>query len=982
MTVVRFSPGLTPVLKHPGHGNQKVHGKKGNGSHKVTGEEISAAFEGEYTTDSGLKFSLVTTHMREESRPPTFDDPNPKKMPVAGGDIVVDGKVVGEWGRGVEGEKMHAIVLTVGKTIDISMEGKGSKTFAPEVVGKGIATAVQKQTEKAAKSLGCTSIAVSAASDGSFAWANEKFGYRFDQEKPFTPRVNPLNGINPDGRYSTARWFKEQVDSGAKSGDVLTIPSYMAVGSGQKQITVGDNGRGYYGEDSRMAVKANRDKISKVLDRFDGPSDQWPTPHEILHIDDSFTYENPLAKGGRITLGEDMLQGGWYGVKPSTHVTKAVDDLFRLEVIGVDEYIVAPAVVKFAPGLTPVLKHPGHGDQKVHGRKGGSAPAGFTKRSNAEMAAHWERVAREDWESPPEQAKKYGKRMADLNDFYDGPNGTVVKVERGNGVTDAHLKPIFEQAANLQKVAPNPGLTVEVSKDAYRRFDAPDEWGGFAEPGKPELYLNPRTVKDGINPGPLMGSAFTKPREYALTHEWGHTVDKRDSTKAAIQHNTALKISDGASETRRPPLSSYGKTDKYESYAESFAEFHLTGGSKSNPVVAYFAEENNWGSGEGSVLKAKDEMITLVGDTFTSAGPGTLTMKRPSPFATFEEEDRKAAVIKFAPGLTPVLKHPGHGDQKVHGRRGGSTTTSSENPHVPAELKSAFQYATGSFDDAGESVRALSALREKAEEHAATAGYSADDAPHGGRMSSADIYTDGIHSMGIDKRMQNTRWKKRTEDEEGLADLKTVHDAVDKWRYEGDVMMKVPSEHLDSILAVGVKNQFDTAESGGLLDNDLRAVNEFTTHGVPPNAKGADRPVYGFIGQPGREHPGSLMQYGDVTLVLKDNARDRTTVTLGDSLNTFSTPVPLKGRLTDRQVSDMTAVSAFSRSSNDYEMVASEGIAALSSGKIFMEAQISGGVSRSDISRIVFARRFHVPSEVASLRESLADEGIEVEVAP
>lgn len=30
-------------------------------------------------------------------------------------------------------------------------------------------------------------------------------------------------------------------------------------------------------------------------------------------------------------------------------------------------------------------------------------------------------------------------------------------------------------------------------------------------------------------------------------------------------------------------------------------------------------------------------------------------------------------VIKFAPGLQPVLKHPGHGDQKVHGRRGSQS---------------------------------------------------------------------------------------------------------------------------------------------------------------------------------------------------------------------------------------------------------------------------------------------------------------------
>lgn len=647
-----------------------------------------------------------------------------------------------------------------------------------------------------------------------------------------------------------------------------------------------------------------------------------------------------------------------------------------------------PNVMKSVSEFSDVVKHPGHGDQKVHGRRGGSSlPEGWSKKSDEETIEYWATVARDDWSvTDPAKARQCGVNRAEISEFYSGPNGSMVQVQRGHGVTEADLAPTLERVNELQKIHPVPNQYIEVSTDAWSRFpEADPAWGGFAHPGKPFIYLKPSTVKDGLRPEMLMPSAKANKRAYAVTHEWGHTVDRRDKVRAAVDHATkALPMADQVV-GGRTALSVYGRTDKRESYAEAFAEWSFTG-QTTNPVVAYFHGTYNWGL-EGSVEKAlAAKSVTLIGDTFGEGGPGETESIDLGPFPELREEIRaryrKAAVVKFAPGLTPVLKHPGHGDQKIHGRRGGSTTTNTENPHIPAELKSAFEYTTGPFDDGGESLRSLTKLREKAEEHAIALGYSLDDAPHGGRMSSADIYTDGIHSMAIDKRNQNARWKKRTEGEEELADLKTVHDAVDKWRTEGDVMMKVPSEHLDSILAVGVKNQFDTGESGGLLDNDLRAVNEFAAHGVLPNAKGADRPVYGFIGQPGREHPGSLMDYGDVTLVLKDNARDRTTVTLGDSLNTFSTPVPLKGRLTDRQVSDMTAVSPFSRDSNDYEMVASQGVAALSSGKIFMEAQISGGVSRSDISRIVFARRFHSASKVASLRASLADEGIEVEVAP
>jgi SPP1 gp7 family putative phage head morphogenesis protein len=111
------------------------------------------------------------------------------------------------------------------------------------------------------------------------------------------------------------------------------------------------------------------------------------------------------------------------------------------------------------------------------------------------------------------------------------------------------------------------------------------------------------------------------------------------------------------------------------------------------------------------------------------------------------------------------------------------------------------------------------------------------------------------------------------------------------------------------------------------------------TWGIPENTQ---QPIYGYMDQKVTIHrtTGNTFQepsvagYGDIQIILKDEIKNRTTITLGDSLNTKRTPVEinqaLTGDLSNAQVSSAVDIGAY-----DY-----------------YEAQIHGGLSITDIKEI------------------------------
>ena len=114
---------------------------------------------------------------------------------------------------------------------------------------------------------------------------------------------------------------------------------------------------------------------------------------------------------------------------------------------------------------------------------------------------------------------------------------------------------------------------------------------------------------------------------------------------------------------------------------------------------------------------------------------------------------------------------------------------------------------------------------------------------------------------------------------------------------------------------------------------------ENDTWGIPENGP---QPIYGYMDQKVTIHrttgntfqEPSVTAYGDIQIILKDDVKNRTTITLGDSLNSKRTPVEineaLAGNLTNAQVSSAVDIGAY-----DY-----------------YEAQIHGGLSITDIKEI------------------------------
>jgi hypothetical protein len=214
----------------------------------------------------------------------------------------------------------------------------------------------------------------------------------------------------------------------------------------------------------------------------------------------------------------------------------------------------------------------------------------------------------------------------------------------------------------------------------------------------------------------------------------------------------------------------------------------------------------------------------------------------------------------------------------------------------------------------------------------------------------------------------------------------------------GDVTVAMSQYVLSSVLVEGrYKNQFETRTSGGKLDVGIRKVGEGLATGTPAGTKLADRPIYGYLtdnetvhtyeskrdavnaleGEWSDKHSldrtldwqtttsvnsYQVDQYGDIRVVLKPSVRERTTVTIGDSLRT--------GVMAD----GMTNPKPNLVNMGLYKA----GAAAHMSGNStagYLEAQIHGGVKVSDISRIYAPR-----DRVASIEGTLARNNLDIPV--
>lgn len=194
------------------------------------------------------------------------------------------------------------------------------------------------------------------------------------------------------------------------------------------------------------------------------------------------------------------------------------------------------------------------------------------------------------------------------------------------------------------------------------------------------------------------------------------------------------------------------------------------------------------------------------------------------------------------------------------------------------------------------------------------------------------------------------------------ASAQAIKDYVDK----GDIAVSIvtPEKNLLDILNSGeIQNGYVSGRSerdyAGMMGNanDTRMKTENEAFGLTMKSPLAERPVYGFVDQRGLQDDPRI--YGNAKIVLNPDVKERSTVTIGDSLDNATSDYTAK-------FADTTApLLASNPNPNDIfyptrldsipELLNGDEPPFSSNMKLgYLEAQIHGGLQTSDIARVDF----------------------------
>lgn len=213
--------------------------------------------------------------------------------------------------------------------------------------------------------------------------------------------------------------------------------------------------------------------------------------------------------------------------------------------------------------------------------------------------------------------------------------------------------------------------------------------------------------------------------------------------------------------------------------------------------------------------------------------------------------------------------------------------------------------------------------------------------------------------------------------EKTTAALKTICET-------GRLAIQLPTETLDKVLDDGrYKTQFETDSSMGELWPQGRAQAESKLFDYPANSQEnpADRPIYGFIaGKDSDCYPRVTQSYGDATIILKDEVKERTTFVVGDSLDVsrrgdVPSAIPMPVNAPSHEACPLEYMSEdfpHQWAVKDASYInKNEGAGACA----YIETQVHGGVKLSDIKEIVFS--YEPPK---AIRDKLQAKGVSYRV--
>lgn len=176
------------------------------------------------------------------------------------------------------------------------------------------------------------------------------------------------------------------------------------------------------------------------------------------------------------------------------------------------------------------------------------------------------------------------------------------------------------------------------------------------------------------------------------------------------------------------------------------------------------------------------------------------------------------------------------------------------------------------------------------------------------------------------------------------------------------VVIRLSPDALESVIADGrFKSQFETGSSGGWFDPSFRSQYEEFAFGIPQDIPAAERPIYGFIEDD--ESSTRAYWYGDAKVYLRDEVKERSTITAADSLDTGQPGYHAFNVRAGALFSDRIFEDAYDNRLEQRDDMS------------YVEVQVQGGVTLGDIDHVEMTK---VGGSRDYWKEILEDNGIPV----
>lgn len=295
-----------------------------------------------------------------------------------------------------------------------------------------------------------------------------------------------------------------------------------------------------------------------------------------------------------------------------------------------------------------------------------------------------------------------------------------------------------------------------------------------------------------------------------------------------------------------------------------------------------------------------------------------------------------------------VEKHlAGQHDQSTHGNGNGS-----------ADSKS---YDIGSYKKTTSSTEALQAVIDKTR-------FPASDG------SGGDYPADGYIDADSLQQWNNFGYQPDTRDAQII--YGSLAEDLTKLVEDRPISVFVREDTLDKILEDGrFKNATEVGGEGSTFkDNNYmatRTVYENAAFGYDNQTPPEQRPITGLVAPAGVTNYEAVDTYGEVQIDLADSVKERSTFTVGDSLNEFLPPIEFRGSVPFTYNYGRIAQETYnSKQAGRKAGVTNPKGPILNSWwheENYVEAQVHGGVKVSDIAKVTFRGSPPSPSQAAKL---------------